>query len=91
MTRALAIDLGPRIRVNAIEPAAIETEMLLTGFGKDSKSYQELSSFHPLDRIGEAKEVASAALWLASDNCRFIHGECIRIDGGISSRLHDPD
>ena len=90
MTRALAIDLGGRIRINAIEPAAIETEMLLAGFANKSALYQELSSFHPINRIGKPKEVAKAALWLASDDCPFIHGECMRIDGGISSQLHDP-
>lgn len=91
MTRALAIDFGARIRVNAIEPGALETNMLLDSFSKHPELYQELSSCHPIGRIGYTQEIASAALWLASEECSFIHGECIRIDGGISNRLHDPD
>lgn len=91
MTRALAIDLAGRVRVNGIEPAAIETEMLLSGFSKNPNQYEKLNSFHPIGRIGRAEEVASAALWVASNSCSFMHGESIRINGGISSRLHDPD
>lgn len=90
MTRALAVDIGNRFRINAIEPAAVETEMLIEGFLQQPESYAKLMEYHPIQRIGQAAEIASAALWLASDKCCFIHGECIRIDGGISNRLHDP-
>lgn len=90
MTRAMSIDLGSRIRVNSVEPAAIETDMLLAGFKDAPERYKELTSHHPIHRIGKPEEVAKVALWLASDECEFIHGACIRLDGGISNCLHDP-
>ena len=90
LTRAMSIDLGSQVRVNSIEPAAIETDMLLDGFKGLPKRYKELASYHPVNRIGKPEEVAKVALWLASDECKFIHGACIGLDGGISNCLHDP-
>ena len=90
MTKAMSIDLGSRVRVNAIEPAAIETQMLIEGFNGNSELYRDLTGCHPIKRIGTSQEVAKASLWLCSDACAFIHGACIQIDGGISNRLHDP-
>lgn len=91
MTRAMAIDLGPRIRVNAIEPAAIETEMLKAGFVDKPDQYAGLSRIHPQQRIGEPEEVAFFALAIADGGMRFLHGACIGIDGGLASRLFDPE
>lgn len=90
MTRALSVDLGSRLRVNSIEPAAIQTEMLIEGFKEFPDKYDELASYHPVKRIGNVEEVAKIALWLSSDECEFIHGACIRLDGGISNCLNDP-
>ena len=56
LTRSMAVDLGPRIRVNAINPAATATPMLLTGFEGKEKEYAELSKMHPLERIAEPKK-----------------------------------
>jgi NAD(P)-dependent dehydrogenase (short-subunit alcohol dehydrogenase family) len=91
MTRALAIDLGPRVRVNAIEPAAIETEMLKAGFAGKPELYRQLESCHPQQRIGQPEEVAQLALAIAEGSMNFLHGACIGLDGGISGRLFDPD
>jgi len=90
MTRAMAVDLGSKVRVNAIAPAAIETEMLKAGFEGDQGGYDALMECHPVGRIGEVSEVAEAALFLASDRAGFINGSVFSIDGGISARLHDP-
>ncbi len=90
MTRAMAVDLGGRVRVNAIEPAAIETEMLKAGFAGNPEKYAELQACHPQGRIGSPSEVAALAVSLASGEVRFLHGACIGMDGGISGRLHDP-
>lgn len=91
MTRALAVDLGPRVRVNAIEPAAIETDMLNAGFAGKPDLYRQLESSHPQQRIGQPAEVARLALAIAGGGMNFLHGACIGLDGGISSKLHDPD
>lgn len=90
MTRAMAVDLGGRVRVNAIEPAAIATDMLKAGFADRLEDYAELERCHPQGRIGTPNEVASLALSLASGDLRFMHGACVGMDGGISGRLYDP-
>lgn len=90
MTRALAVDLGPRVRVNAINPAATATPMLLAGFEGKSKEFDELAKKHPLERIAQPWEVAKTAIFLASEDAAFISGACLHIDGGIGGRLHDP-
>jgi NAD(P)-dependent dehydrogenase (short-subunit alcohol dehydrogenase family) len=90
MTRAMAVDLGPRVRINAIEPAAIETEMLKAGFASKPELYNSLQECHPAQRIGSPAEVARLAVLLADKNIDFVHGACIRIDGGIGNVLMDP-
>jgi NAD(P)-dependent dehydrogenase (short-subunit alcohol dehydrogenase family) len=90
MTRALAVDLGPRVRINAINPAATATPMLLAGFEGKAKQFEELSKMHPLERIAQPWEVAKTAIYLASDDASFITGSVLHIDGGIGGRLHDP-
>lgn len=89
LTKALAVDLEGRVRVNAISPAAIETDMLLAGFDGDERALEELRRIHPVQRIGYPQEVAKLALFLASENTGFIHGANLTLDGGISSVLKD--
>ena len=91
MTRALAVELGARIRVNAIEPAAIETDMLKTGFAGNPQAYIRLGMCHPQQRIGQPTEVAELALALVEGGAKYLHGACLTLDGGISARLCDPD
>jgi NAD(P)-dependent dehydrogenase (short-subunit alcohol dehydrogenase family) len=91
MTRALAVDLGPRVRVNVIEPAAIQTEMLKAGFANKPQLYGKLESCHPQQRIGTPEEVARLALTIVEGGMAFLHGACIGLDGGIAGRLFDPD
>ncbi|GAA0856816.1 SDR family oxidoreductase [Aliiglaciecola litoralis] len=90
LTRNMAIDLGARIRINAIEPAAIETDMLKAGFKGMDEKYRELESFHPMGRVGTPSEVAKLAVFLASEEAGFIQGACISATGGIHSCLSDP-
>jgi len=91
LTRAMAIDLGPKLRANAISPAATATPMLLAGFENSPEGLSKLGAMHPLDRIATPEEVAQSALFLASDAASFISGATLSLDGGISARLHDPD
>ena len=90
MTRAMAVDLGGRVRVNAIEPAAIETEMLRAGFVGQPAALRRLHLMHPLGRVGTPDEVAQATLFLCSGPT-FVHGACLAMDGGISHALKEPD
>lgn len=90
MTRAMAVDIGSKVRVNLIAPAAIETEMLKEGFlGKD-ELYRQLNDFHPSGKIGTPLEVAELAYNLVDYYSPFLNGSIIDISGGVSSRLHDP-
>jgi NAD(P)-dependent dehydrogenase (short-subunit alcohol dehydrogenase family) len=86
----MAVDLGPRVRINAISPAATATPMLLAGFEGKSAELDELAKKHPLERIAQPWEVAKTALFLASPDAAFISGATLNIDGGIGGRLHDP-
>lgn len=89
LTRAMAVDLEGRVRVNAVSPAAIETKMLLEGFDNNEEKVKELEALHPVQRIGYPEDVAKLVLFLASENNGFIHGANISLDGGISSVLKD--
>jgi len=90
LTQALAVDIGSKVRVNAISPAAIATPMLQAGFTGNPTGYSCLEEHHPSGRIGTPTEVAKLALFLASDDSKFINGANISIDGAIGVRLHDP-
>lgn len=90
LTRALAVDLGPKVRVNTLAPAATATAMLKAGFEGDAKAFGALKDVHPLKRIAEPDEIARIAVFLASKDASFITGATLHADGGILSRLHDP-
>ena len=90
LTRNMAVDLAGKIRVNAIEPAAIETAMLKAGFEGQDKLYQALGECHPLGRIGDVKEVAKLAFTLINQEIGFLNGATVALDGGISNCLLDP-
>lgn len=90
LTRALAVECAPAIRVNAVEPAAVDTPMLRKGFADQPDLPGVLADFHPVGRIGRPQEIAAACLYLCSDSAQFINGSVISLDGGAGSRLHDP-
>lgn len=79
MTRSLALDLAPQVRVNAIAPGAI----LWPDSGKTSLEQQTLLARVPLARSGSPQDIAAAALWLLRD-APYVTGEVLRIDGGRS-------
>ena len=90
LTRSLAVELGGRVRVNAVCPAAVSTPMLVAGFGGDAQGLATLASYHPSRCIGTPEDVADAVLALASSRSNYITGAILNLDGGISSRLFDP-
>lgn len=81
LTRALARELGPEIRVNAILPGAIATAML-DGIGGEA-AVQPMKERSPLKRIGTGRDIGNTALFLSTDDSSFITGQLIRVDGGI--------
>ena len=90
MTKAMALDLAPDVRVNAIAPAATDTPMLRAGFMENPDGFAALERYHPLERIASPEEVAQIALFLAGAHAGFITGSTIGVDGGIRGCLRDP-
>jgi NAD(P)-dependent dehydrogenase (short-subunit alcohol dehydrogenase family) len=88
LTKTLGFELAPEnVRVNSIQPASIDTPLLLDGFrGKTDAdaAMQKNRARHPLARWGRPDEVAKLALFLASDDAAWITGSHYAIDGGAS-------
>lgn len=81
LTKAMARELGPEVRVNGILPGAIHTAMLDSVGGE--AAVVGMKEMSPLKRIGQGSEIASACLFLATDESSFICGQLIRVDGGV--------
>lgn len=82
LTKSLAAEWGPRMRVNAICPGTIDTNMLNGLFEKDAAFYEQIRSKYALQRLGRAQEIARAALFLISDQASFVTGVSLAVDGG---------
>ncbi|MBQ0065049.1 MAG: SDR family oxidoreductase [Firmicutes bacterium] len=83
LTHALAVSLGPKVRVNSIAPGWIETDGVEYS-GADAKQ-------QPVGRVGNPKDISNMVLFLCSDKAGFITGENITIDGGMMHQMiyHD--
>ncbi|MBT2298506.1 SDR family oxidoreductase [Pseudomonas fluorescens] len=86
--RSWALDLkGTGIRVNVLSPGPISTpglDMALAGTGQKDAIIEDMTAQLPLSRIGQAEEVAAAALFLASDESSFMTGSEMFVDGGFA-------
>ena len=93
MTRALGIEYAAEgIRVNAIAPGYVDTEIAQTywnGFPDPAAERRKAEQLHPPGRIGRPEEIAMTAVFLGSDEAPFINAETIIIDGGRSALFHD--
>jgi NAD(P)-dependent dehydrogenase (short-subunit alcohol dehydrogenase family) len=87
LTRSAALECAPAgIRVNAICPGAIQTPMIDRFVHQDADAKADLIARHPLGRIGQPEEIASAIVWLCSEGAGFITGQYITIDGGYTAQ-----
>ena len=84
LTRALAAEFAPKIRVNAIAPSLTDTPLAENLLNSDAKR-EANAARHPLKRVGEATDIAQMAAFLLSDNASWISGQVLHVDGGISS------
>jgi NAD(P)-dependent dehydrogenase (short-subunit alcohol dehydrogenase family) len=82
LTRALALELAPDIRVVAILPGAIDTPALATS---EEQTVDSLLEVIPMKRIGQPEEVANVALFLASDEASYVTGAGFVVDGGYTT------
>lgn len=86
LTKTAAVEYGQYgIRVNAISPGAVRTEMLLQVFGSEH-AIDQMASVHPLHRVGTAEEIAEAVVWLFSDKSSYYTGQSLTIDGGLTAQ-----
>jgi NAD(P)-dependent dehydrogenase (short-subunit alcohol dehydrogenase family) len=81
LTRQLALELAPRVRVNAIAAAVVRTRMSEALWAADPEG---AARSHPLGRLGEPEDVARATVFLASDAADWISGVVLPVDGGLS-------
>jgi NAD(P)-dependent dehydrogenase (short-subunit alcohol dehydrogenase family) len=80
LTRTLAVELGPKIRVNAVAPAVVKTQFAKALYeGKEA----EVAAHYPLGRLGVPADVAAAVAFLASPDAAWITGQVITLDGGL--------
>jgi NAD(P)-dependent dehydrogenase (short-subunit alcohol dehydrogenase family) len=93
LTRALGIEYAAKqVRVNAIAPGYVETQLTRDWWNAQpdpEAARQATLALQPMKRIGEPKEVAMTAVFLASDEAPFINAACITIDGGRTALYHD--
>ena len=84
LTKTMAVELAPeKIRVCALNPVAGETGMLALFMGEDTPEKREqFKASVPLGRLSTPRDIANAALYLASDEAEFLTGVCLEVDGG---------
>ena len=88
LTRSIAVDHGPGLRCNAISPGWIMTGMADAAFAlaRDPEAAKrDALARHPAGRFGEPGDIASLAVWLASDEAAFATGQCYTLDGGLTA------
>ena len=83
MTRQLAAELAPRVRVNALAVGAVETAALRPFLTDEIR--RQMEALTPMRTIGAVEDVALAALWLCSPAGRWVTGKVVEVDGGIES------
>ena len=84
MTRLMAADLAPKVRVNAIAVGSVATSALDVVLTNEDLRRQMVEAT-PLKRLGEVEDIAAAALWLTSPAGSFVTGKVIEVDGGIEA------
>ncbi len=84
MTKMMAPELAPKIRVNAIEVGGVETDALATVL-TDESIRRELESNTPMRRVGQVEDIAAAALYLVSPAASWVTGKIFEVDGGVEA------
>jgi len=88
LTKVAALEYSAQgIRINAVNPAVIDTEMvdrIAAGFGMNKQA--DLVPLHPIGRLGRVEEIADAVVWLCSKKSSFVTGHSLVVDGGFTAR-----
>jgi len=87
LTKSAALEFGKEgIRVNAVLPAVIDTDMFQRFAGEKPEFRAQITALHPIGRIGKSKEIADAAIWLSSSRSSFVTGHSLLVDGGFTAQ-----
>jgi NAD(P)-dependent dehydrogenase (short-subunit alcohol dehydrogenase family) len=87
LTRAAALEYATSgIRVNAVCPGAIKTEMIERVTHHDPEQEKAMRALHPMNRMGTPQEVADAIVWISSPQAGFVTGQAFAVDGGFVAR-----
>lgn len=87
LTRAAALEYAEQgIRVNAVCPGAIKTDMIDRITHKEPEVEAQFAALHPMNRMGTPAEVASAVVWLSLPGAAFVTGQALAVDGGMVAR-----
>jgi NAD(P)-dependent dehydrogenase (short-subunit alcohol dehydrogenase family) len=92
MSRELAVQFARRgVRVNALCPGPVETPLLLRIFGDDPAAFERRRVHLPMGRLAKPREIAFAALFLASDESSYVNGAAFLVDGGLTAAYVTPE
>jgi NAD(P)-dependent dehydrogenase (short-subunit alcohol dehydrogenase family) len=92
MSRELAVEFARRgVRVNALCPGPVETPLLMRLFSDDPAAYERRRIHLPMGRLAQAREIANAALFLASDESSYVNGSTFLVDGGLTAAYVTPE
>ncbi|GAA4385465.1 SDR family oxidoreductase [Tsukamurella soli] len=81
LTQELAVELGPRVRINAVAPAVVKTRFATALYeGRE----EEVASAYPLERLGVPEDIGSVVAFLLSDDASWLTGQTLVIDGGLT-------
>jgi len=84
LTRSMALELAPTVRVNCVCPGVVDTDMARDVLAVDGDLSDE-AEWHPMKRVATAEEVAAAILYLASPEAGFVTGVALPVDGGVTA------
>ena len=83
LCRSLAAEWAPKVRVNCIAPSVVQTKLSARLFRTDAQ-VEQMNARHPLQKVGQPKNISDAILFLLSDKSSWITGQTLHIDGGLS-------
>ena len=84
LCRSLAAEWSPKVRVNCVAPSVVQTKLSTRLFRTESQ-VEQMNSRHPLQKVGQPKNIADAIEFLLSDKSSWMTGQVLHVDGGLST------